>query len=259
MELSELLRGHRSIRDYRPDPIDPKLIDEVCEEAILGSSSSGNLNSVSIVLTQDEERKKKLYELHFEQPMVIQAPLVVTFCADWHRTRRWLAMRGARDNFNNFIGYHVAAFDAIIVAQNVCLGFQSRGLGICYMGTTLHSMTAIGDFLGLPETCVPVTTIVVGYPNENPAKRDRLPYQSLIHEETYHMPTDEDIEATYEHREVRGWQRYMSMPDIRQEIEEKGIKSLAQYYTSEVKYDPDQFRLDSDNLRALLESKRFLP
>ncbi|MEL4402950.1 nitroreductase family protein, partial [Shewanella algae] len=87
--------------------------------------------------------------------------MIVTFCADWFRTREWLKLRGARDNFDNLIGYHVAAFDAIIVAQNVCLGFEAHGLGICYMGTTLHSMEKIADFLDLPDTCVPVTTIVV--------------------------------------------------------------------------------------------------
>jgi hypothetical protein len=31
-------------------PLDPALVAEVCADAIAGSSSSGNLNSVSIVL-----------------------------------------------------------------------------------------------------------------------------------------------------------------------------------------------------------------
>ena len=73
-ELSPLLNHHRSIRSYKPDPIDAALIDQVCADAIAGGSSSGNLNSVSIVLTRDPERKKRLHELHFEQDMVLQAP-----------------------------------------------------------------------------------------------------------------------------------------------------------------------------------------
>jgi len=258
-ELSRLLNRHRSIRRYRPDPVDPALVRQVCADAIAGSSSSGNLNSVSIVLTRDAERRRRMYELHFEQPMVLQAPLVVTFCADWFRTREWLRRRGARDNFNNLIGYHVAAFDAMIVAQNVCLGFEAHGLGICYMGTTLHSMGAIADYLELPDTCVPVTTIVVGWPDEDPDKRDRLPPSGFLHDERYRRPTDAELEAIYERREVRGWERYMSMPEVRAAIEARGIKSLAQYYTSEIKYDPDVFREDSAKLRALLEAKHFLP
>ena len=42
-------------------------------------------------------------------------------------------------------------------------------------------------------------------------------------------------------------------------IEEHGIQSLAEFYTSKIKYDPDAFRADSQQLRELLEAKHFLP
>ena len=258
-DVSQLRNSHRSIRSYKPDPIDPAVVEQVCGDAIAGASSSGNLNSVTIVLTRDSERKRRLYELHFEQDFVLQAPLVVTFCADWHRTREWLKRRGARDNFNNLLGYHVAAFDAMIVAQNVCLGFEALGVGICYMGTTLHSMGEIAAFLDLPDTCIPVTTIVAGWPAEDPPKRDRLPLNAFLHDETYHRPSEAELDAIYEQREVRGWARYMAYPELKARIEELGITSLAQFYTSKAKYDPDVFQRDSAKLRALLEAKHFLP
>jgi len=258
-DLSALLNRHRSIRSYKPDAMPPALVEQVLGDAIAGTSSSGNLNSVSMVLTRDPERKRRLYELHFEQDFVLEAPLVITFCADWYRTREWLRRRGARDNFNNLIGYHVAAFDAILLSQSVSLGFEAQGLGICYMGTTLHSMTEIAEFLDLPDTCLPVTTIVVGYPAEDPPKRDRLPLRAFLHEETYHRPTDAELEGIYEQREVKGWARYMASPELKAKVEALGITSLAQFYTSEAKYDPDEFRRDSEKLRALLEAKHFLP
>jgi nitroreductase len=258
-EVTSVLRRHRSIRRYKPDAIDPALIERVCDDAIAGASSSGNLNAVSIVLTRDAARRQRLYELHFEQAMVLQAPLVMTFCADWFRTRQWLRRRGARDNFDNLIGYHVAAFDAMILAQNVCLGFEARGLGICYMGTTLHSMGAIAELLELPDTCLPVTTIVVGYPDENPGKRDRLPLAAFLHDETYHRLSDAEIDATYAERERLGWERYMADPELEARMQARGISSLAQFYTSEAKYDPTVFRADSAALRELLEAKHFLP
>lgn len=257
--LSELLNGHRSIRSYKPDTIAPTLIDEVCAEAVAGASSSGNLNSVSIVLSRDAERRQRLYELHFEQEMVLQAPLVVTLCADWWRTRQWLAARGARDNFNNLIGYHVAAFDAIILAQNLALAFEARGLGICYMGTTLHAMRGIAEFLELPETCLPVTSLVVGHPAEDPPKRDRLPLTALVHHEVYRRVEGEELDAVFADRERKGWERYMAMPRLKALIEEHGIRSLAEFYTSEVKYDPATFRADSARLHELLAERQFLP
>ena len=258
-DLSTLLNRHRSIRRYTSDPIPTGLVEQVLGDAVAGSSSSGNLNSYSMVLTRDPERKRRLYTLHFEQEMVLEAPLLITFCADWYRTREWLRRRDARDNFGNLIGWHVAAFDAMILSQSVCLGFEAHGLGICFMGTTLHSMSEIADYLDLPDTCLPVTTIVVGYPAEDPPKRDRLPLRAFLHEETYRHPTDAELESIYEQREVKGWARYMAYPELKAKVEALGITSLAQFYTSKAKYDPDAFRRDSEELRRLLESKHFLP
>ena len=257
--VSALLNRHRSIRRFKPDAVDPELVREVLGDAIAGSASSGNLNCVSIVVTRDAERKRRLYELHFEQPMVLQASLVVTYCADWYRTRQWLARYGARDNFDNLIGYHVAAFDAMIVAQNACLGFQAHGLGICYMGTTLHSMTEIARFLELPDTCVPVTTTVVGWPDEDPEKRERLPLSAIVHDERYRQPTVEEVDAIHAEREALFRERYAASPELRARIDRSGAESLAQYYTSKAKYDPDVFRQDSARLAALLAAKHFLP
>lgn len=256
--LTSLLLGHRSIRRYKPDPVDPALVEAVLGEAIAGGSSSGNLNSVSVVLTREPARREALYELHSRQDMVRQAPLVVTFCADFFRTRQWLALRGARDNFDNLVGWHTAAFDAMIVAQNACLGFEARGLGICYMGTTLFRMAEIADLLQLPETVAPVTTIVVGWPAEDPPKRDRLPLAAFVHEERYRVRSDAELLAEYGEREVRGWQRYMADPQLKARAEELGITSLAQFYTSKAKYDPERFAQFSAAMAALLRRQRFL-
>jgi len=258
--MSRLLGAHRSIRSYEPRPVDPALIDAVLEQSLAGCSSSGNLNMVSVVLTRDAERKRRLCELHHGQPMVLQAPLVLTFCADTYRTRRWLARRGARLNFGNFVGYHVAAFDAVILAQTVALTLESHGLGICYMGTTLHAMRAIADFLELPGHCLPATSMVVGWPAEAPPARDRLPLRAWRHDETYRRPSGDAIDRDFGPREVSGWERYRSLgPAFAQRMDELGITSLAQFYTSEMKYDPTRAAAYSEAIRTLLEERGFLP
>lgn len=212
-----------------------------------------------MVLSRDPERRRRLYELHSEQEMVLDVPLVITFCADWWQTREWLRLRGARDNFNNLLGYLVGACDAMILAQNVSLGFENAGLGICYMGTTMFRLREIGELLELPATVIPVTTIVVGYPAEDPMKRDRLPLGAWVHEEQYRMPNAADIDAIYAEREVRGWERYMGYPELRRMAEERNITTLAQFYTSEIKYSPDFFEECSKEIVAILEDKGFLP
>lgn len=258
--LLQLLAAHRSIRSFEPRDVDDALIDRLLEAALHGSSSSGNLNMVSVIKTRDEARKARLHELHFEQPMVLQAPLVLTFCADTHRTRRWLAERGARLGFADLISWHVSAFDAIILAQTTALALEAQGLGICYMGTTLHAMRGIADLLGCPEHCLPVTSMVVGWPAEAPAQRDRLPPTAWIHAERYQDPGPAEIERDFAERERRGRERYLaSGPEMARRWQEHGITSLAQFYTSRIKYDPDVFRRDSDRLRELMAERGFFP
>jgi nitroreductase len=259
-EFSELLQSHRSIRHYKDQALDAALVDSVLTQSLQGTSSSGNLNLVSVVKTSDVQRKRVLYELHGQQPMILQAPLVLTFCADSFRTRQWLAQRGARLGFADLISWHTAAFDAMILAQTAALAFEAHGLGICYMGTTLFNMTAIAEFLELPDNCLPATSLVVGWPDEAPTQRDRLPPQAWIHDERYARPTPEDIDERFGEREQRGWQRYRSMgPEIVAQMDALGITSLAQYYTSKIKYDPDAFAGYSKALQALLRAKGFAP
>lgn len=258
-DFSKLMSAHRSIRAFQDKGLDSALVDRVLVEALHGSSSSGNLNMVSVIKTFDVERKKRLCELHFGQPMVLQAPLVLTFCADSHRTRQWLAQRDARLGFADFLSWHVAGYDAVILAQTTALALESHGLGICYMGTTLHSMGAIAEFLECPDHCLPVTSLVVGWPAEAPAQRDRLPGTAWIHEERYQRLTPAEIDARFGERERRGRERYLSLgPEMAARWAEHGITSLAQFYTSKLKYDPDVFARDSAALEALLRQRGFL-
>jgi nitroreductase len=258
--FARLMQRHRSIRRFLPDqPVDGAFIDEVLVQALAGSSSSGNLNMVSVVKTADPARKAQLCEMHLGQPMVLQAPLVLTFCADTHRTRQWLAQRQARLGFGDFLAWHVASFDALILAQTTALALESHGLGICYMGTTLQSMEAIAELLELPAHCLPVTSLVVGWPDEAPAQRDRLPGRAWIHEERYQPPTPASIDRDFGERERRGWDRYRSMgPEMAAQMDAHGITSLAQFYTSKIKYDPDRQAISSEAIAALLRQRGFL-
>jgi len=58
---------------------------------------------------------------------------------------------------------------------------------------------------------------------------------------------------------VRGRERYLAMgPEMAELWAEHGITSLAQYYTSRIKYDPDRFEVFSKDIEALLRERGFL-
>ena len=72
MDLFETIHGHRSIRSYKPDPVDESLLTEVLSAGVR-ASSSGNMQTFSIIVTADEAMREKLYWPHMEQEMVRQA------------------------------------------------------------------------------------------------------------------------------------------------------------------------------------------
>ena len=258
MSVMETLGKHRSIRKYLDKDIPKELLTEILQNAIDGSSSSGNLNSYSIVMTRDRERKAQLCKFHSNQAFINEAPVLLTFCADQHRTRRWLADRGADDSFNGLLGFLVGAFDAMIVSQSVCVAAESVGLGICYLGTTLSATEQICSFLKLPTGVFPVTSVAIGYPAEQANKVSRLPIDSLVHDEIYQDFSQDRIDEVYKNKEVSGWQRYLSMPGSAELFKEHNIKNLAQFYTSAIKYPRKFHDQTSENLLKALEDQDFL-
>ena len=141
--------------------------------------------------------------------------------------------------------------------RNVALAAEARGLGICYMGSTLANCDQIGRLLELPPGVFPVVGFSLGWPDEDPAPRDRLPLDGLVHDETYHDYSDDRIREIYHQRELRGWERYMSFPRLRALIEESGVENLAQVYTV-VKYTRESHEAFSATVLGYLEEQGFM-
>ena len=256
MSVIQQIHQHRSIRKYKPDPIPDQLLTEILEAGIR-TSSSGNMQSYSVIVTKDRELRAKLLEPHHNQSMVIDAPVLLTFCADFHRMRHWVDLSSAPDNFDNFFSFMVAALDATLVSQTIALAAESQGLGLCYLGSTLANADQIGEILALPENVVPVVGFSLGFPAEDPDLRDRLPAQGLIHQETYHDYTDQDIQDIYAEREIKGWQRYMKSKWLKDQAEVNQIKNLAQLYTK-IKYTRTSHQEISSRILAYLAKQNFM-
>jgi hypothetical protein len=155
------------------------------------------------------------------------------------------------------MSFMIAAIDAVLVSQNVALAAESKGLGICYMGSTLANCDQIGRILQLPPGVVPVVGFSLGYAKENPAVRDRLPLDGLVHFETYNEYTDERIREIYRDREIKGWERYMTYPRLRRMVQESGVENLAQIYTV-VKYTREEHEQFSRKVLDYLTNQDFM-
>lgn len=246
--MLETILNHRSIRKYKPKEVKQDLLRKILK-AGTRASTTGNMQVYSIVITSDKDLRKKLWEAHFKQDMVLQAPLILTFCADFNRFNQWCDLRKADPGYDNFLSFFTAAIDALLVAQNVCLAAESYGLGICYLGTATYMANKIVEILSLPKMVVPVATIALGYPDEKPPLTDRLPLEAVIHYEKYCDYTEKDIEEIYSDKEkLELYQEF---------VKESVVENLAQVFTQK-RYTRNDNEYFSKQFLEVIKNQGFL-
>jgi FMN reductase (NADPH) len=246
--MIKAIQNHRSIRKYKPDPIPLKILEEIlCAGS--RASTTGNMQVYSMIVTTDPVLKEKLWETHFRQDMVKTAPVHITFCADFNRFNTWCRLRKAEPGYDNYLSFFTAAIDALLVSQNVCLEAETHGLGICYLGTATYNADKIIDILELPLGVVPVATVVMGYPEEQPALTDRLPMESVVHFEKYREFTPARIDAIYHERE--------KSTQTVELLKLNGLNTLARIFT-EKRYTKKDNEFFSEKFLDVIRKQGFL-
>ncbi|MBR7029106.1 MAG: nitroreductase family protein [Bacteroidaceae bacterium] len=238
----------KTIRKYSTKAVEEKLLSRLFHEAAR-TQTMGNLQLYSVVVTRDAETKRRLAPLHFNQPMVEGAPVVLTFCADFHRTTRWCEERNADPGYDNPLSFLNAATDALLFCQRFCDLAEEAGFGLCFLGTTIYQPDGIIDVLKLPKLVFPVATITLGWPDEDPQPTDRLPNAAFVHHETYQPITRETIDRDYAEKEA--------LPENVEFVRINNKETLAQVFT-DCRYTRSANEAMSEGLIAALKKQGFL-
>lgn len=244
----DLLLNHRTIRKYQLIPISDLVLTDILECGIR-ASNTGNMQLYSIVVTRDTEKKDMLSPFHFNQPMVKAAPVVLTICYDINRFSNWCSLNHTKTDFSNLLWLLTGTIDASILTQNICIAAESKGLGICYLGTVLYNAPEISRVLNLPLGVIPVTSVTLGYPDQNPPKTDRLPLDSVVHYEEYKDYSEDRIRSVYREKE--------ELDSSKQFIIENSKENLAQVY-AEVRYKSVDNLYFSEKLKKMLLNQGFV-
>lgn len=239
---------HRSIRKFADRAIEPETLSRTLEAASR-ASTCGNMQCYSIVVSQSPETIETLSPCHFGQVKAMNAPCVVTICADVHRFSQWCRQRDAEPEYGNLLWFVNGAIDALLAAQNMILEAESNGLGICILGTTLYTADKIVDILDLPVGVIPITTIVMGYPAESPELTDRLPVEAIVHYEKYTPYSESKIDELWAEREAS--EETLSL------LKENNLPNLAQIFTLNRYKGSDNIAI-SKSYEALLRQQGFI-
>ena len=179
MDLMEAIKGRRSIRKYKSDPI-PEEIFRTLMEAVRWSPSWANTQCWEVIAVKDQGVKSELATVlpkgNPASPSILNAPLVVVLCA--------------KKGTSGFYGGQVVTvkgdwlmFDTGIAMQSLCLTAHSLGLGTVVVGMFDHKKAE--KILGVPENVEVVAMTPLGYPTTGGSTPKRKEISEFVFSDHY--------------------------------------------------------------------------
>ncbi|MFB9750605.1 oxygen-insensitive NADPH nitroreductase [Paenibacillus hodogayensis] len=180
----EQLKSHRSIRKYKPDPVSEEQLLAIVEAGQAASTSS-YVQAYSVVAVTDPDKKRRLAHLAADQAYIEECPVFLVWCADLNRLRYAASLEEETrvpDSTEIFI---IATVDTALAAQNAVVAAESLELGIVFIGGIRDNPGDVAQLLELPKYVYPVFGMCLGYPDQAPTIRPRLPVETVLHRERY--------------------------------------------------------------------------
>ena len=157
MDLMDVIKGRRSIRKYKSDPV-PEEVLQIVMEAVRWAPSWANSQCCELIVVKDPKVKSDLATaLSKTNPSLssmTEAPLVLVLCG-----------------IKGISGYYKGQpttekgdwlmFDTGLAMQNLCLAAHSLGLGTVVVGNFNHQKVA--EILGVPQNIEVVAMTPLGY------------------------------------------------------------------------------------------------
>jgi nitroreductase len=167
--VMSVIRKRRSIRKFKPSPVEPEKVDMLVEAALRAPSSRG-LQPWEFVVVTDKDLLDKLSRAKTHGSAFLRnAPLAVVVCADPDKSDVWVE-------------------DCSIAAILMQLAAESLELGSCWIQIRerMHDDTRsaegyIAELLRIPKKLKVESVIAIGYPAETkpPHKREELPFDKV--------------------------------------------------------------------------------
>jgi nitroreductase len=174
--LLALLKGRRSIRRYRSDPVPDEMVEQLLEAGRWAPSASNRQPWTFIVIRdgmilQEVARHAAYYFIRWAH--VSEAPLLIVLCGD---ARNWIYRRFLHE-------------DVGLAGSQIMLQAKALGLGTCWIGAL--DREAIAAILKIPDHMEIVGLLTVGFPAEDPPPTSRKPLAEIVHYDVYGNRRDE--------------------------------------------------------------------
>ncbi|MFT6987562.1 MAG: FMN reductase (NADPH) [Psychromonas sp.] len=187
-QVIDLLNNHRSIRKFTAESISKEKLNAIIQAA--GSAAtSNNIQAYSIINITNNDNRKELAALAGSQTWVEKSPVFLVFCADLKRSEdvcHYEQKEMASGYTEQFL---IATVDATLAAQNAMVAAESLGLGGVFIGGIRNNPEKVCQLLKIPDHVYPVFGMCLGYPDEKPEQKPRLPVEVTLMENYYSEDT----------------------------------------------------------------------
>ncbi|HPR63112.1 MAG TPA: nitroreductase family protein [Thermoanaerobaculia bacterium] len=166
MQSIEWIFSRRSIRHFKPEVIDDKILTLLVKCAMY-APSAGNQRPWCYLVITDRALLDQIPLVHPYAAMLKEASAAILVCGDPERQKH--------------SGYWVQ--DCSAATQNILLGAHSLGLGSVWLG--VHPRTereeALRKLFSIPEPIIPFSLVALGYPATSPENPDRYEGDRIRH------------------------------------------------------------------------------
>ena len=208
--------NHRSIRQFKPLALTQEEVDLLVDVA-RHTATSNFRQSYSIISITDQKLKEEIAEIA-NQPYIPNAGHLFVFVVDQRRNTLIAEAKGADAFVQGSPERFISAFsDAMIAAQNVVVAAESLGMGTVYLGSILNDNAKLSELLKLPKYVYPAVGLAVGWPDQEPQLKPRLP-RHVIHMENYYQDLENPLEELKDYdAEVH---EYYDLRDLNNRVDE---------------------------------------
>jgi len=179
MDLFTAIKGRRSVRKFRPDPIPAELLREILDAA-RWAPSWANTQCWELIVVSDPETKRKLGEAvppgNPAHAALCQAPVVLAACARLEKAGYYKG-KPATDKGDWYM------FDVALFMHTLTLAAHARGLGSVHIG--LFDARAAAEVLAVPQGVAVVELLPLGYPDGEPSPTSRKEVRDFVSYGTY--------------------------------------------------------------------------
>ena len=185
----ESLFKHKSIRKYKNQPLEDEKLQLILKAA-QAAPTWCNGQQVSIIIIKDQARKDKMKDFCWGQKWIGECSVFLVFCADFYRVSLAFEKAGkTKEQFEKYIKnidtVFVGNHDVGIAMQNAVVAAESMGLGTVDIGALRGKSLEVTKELNLPKYVIPICGLCIGYPDDDPGIKPRLPVSAVCFDEKY--------------------------------------------------------------------------